>query len=207
VNFSDSKAIFLDRDGVINYKAPEGEYIATWHEVRFIPGAMEAVAQLNRGGYRVFIVTNQRGIAVQKVRLENLTEIHRRIKEEFALAGAIISEIYYCAHDVSEMCICRKPQPGMLRRAAGEHGIDLQASWMIGDSTKDVQAGEKAGCRTILLGATTGGGAKSSNPTLLAEDLTSAVAKILTLNSWSDLRSSVSEALRRDPGELAPGSR
>jgi len=151
MNFSADKAIFLDRDGVINYKALEGEYIRTWREIRFIPGAIEAVASLNRGGYRVFIVTNQRGVAIQKVRVGDLTEIHRRIKEEFAGAGAVISQIYYCAHDIPAACSCRKPQPGMLRRAAREHNLRLQASWMIGDSLTDIQAGENAGCRTVCL--------------------------------------------------------
>jgi len=89
-----TRAVFLDRDGVINHKAPEGEYIRTWTEIHFIPGAMEAVAFLNRAGYRIFVVTNQRGIATQKVRIEDLLDIHDRIQREFALRGANISQIY-----------------------------------------------------------------------------------------------------------------
>jgi D-glycero-D-manno-heptose 1,7-bisphosphate phosphatase len=179
------KAAFLDRDGVINYKAPEGAYIRTWWEIRFIPGAMGAVAKLNSSGYQVFVVTNQRGIAIQKVRVEDLAEIHRSMKEEFARAGADISEIYYCPHDISEMCLCRKPHPGMLLRAAREFNIDLQVSWMIGDSPKDVQAGERAGCHTVLLGSHAIAARASSRPTLLAEDLASAANQILKFDAVS----------------------
>jgi D-glycero-D-manno-heptose 1,7-bisphosphate phosphatase len=180
-----TKAAFLDRDGVINYKAPEGEYIRTWHEIRLIPGAMRAVAELNSNGYQVFIVTNQRGIAIQKVRVEDLAEIHHLIKKKFARAGANISEIYYCPHDISERCDCRKPQPGMLERAAREFHIDLQASWMVGDSPKDVQAGENAGCHTVLLGSHAIADGLSLAPTLLAEDLVSAAKQILTFDAVS----------------------
>src|SRR5690349_11793471 len=116
-----ASAVFLDRDGVINRKAPEGDYIGAWEEVQFIEGAIEAVASLNRAGYKVFVVTNQRGIATKKVKLENLLDIHLRIQQEFTRAGAVISQIYYCPHDLSAKCSCRKPQPGMLRRAAREH--------------------------------------------------------------------------------------
>lgn len=151
MNSSPSKAVFLDRDGVINHKAREGDYIRTWREIRFMPGAVKAVASLNRAGYKVFVATNQRGVATLKIRMDDLLEIHARIQHEFARDGAIISQIYYCPHDVSLRCRCRKPQPGMLQQAAQEHSLDLRASWMVGDSLTDVKAGESAGCRSVLL--------------------------------------------------------
>jgi D-glycero-D-manno-heptose 1,7-bisphosphate phosphatase len=175
------RAVFLDRDGVINHKAPEGDYIRTWGEVRLIRGAVGAVASLNRAGYKVFVVTNQRGIARRRVRVEDLLEIHLRIQQEFAKAGAVISQIYYCPHDLSERCSCRKPRSGMLRRAAREHRLDLRASWMIGDSLTDVKAGEDAGCHCVLLASHPGGFLPNSQVPLVAESLESAVPLILNL--------------------------
>jgi histidinol-phosphate phosphatase family protein len=144
-------AVFLDRDGVINQKAPEKEYIRNWREIQFIPGAIKAIASLNRAGYKVFVATNQRGVATMKIRMEDLLDIHRRIQRACAQGGAVISQIYFCPHDIPTNCSCRKPMPGMLQQAALEHGLDLRSSWMIGDSLSDVRAGESAGCRTILL--------------------------------------------------------
>ena len=178
MNFSPTKAVFLDRDGVVNQKAPDGEYIRTWHEIRFLPGAANAVAHLNRAGFKVFVVTNQRGIATQKVKTHDLLEIHERIQHEFAQLGAVISQIYYCPHDLADNCFCRKPQPGMLKRAAQEHNLDLRASWMIGDSLTDVRAGESAGCRTILL-SPIALHQSQSNAFLVAESLESAVPLLL----------------------------
>jgi histidinol-phosphate phosphatase family protein len=181
MNSLPTRAVFLDRDGVINHKAPEGDYIRSWGEVRFIRGAVEAVASLNRAGYKVFVVTNQRGIATKRIRLEDLLEIHLRIQQEFALAGAVISQIYYCPHDLSERCSCRKPQPGMLRRAAREHRLDLRTCWMIGDSLTDVKAGENAGCHSVLLASHLAGLLQNSPAPLVAESLESAVPLILNL--------------------------
>lgn len=173
MSFFPSKAVFLDRDGVVNQKAPEGEYIRTWEEIQFLPGASCAVAALNRAGYKVFIVTNQRGIATHKVKTSDLLEIHDRMRREFARDGAVISQIYYCPHDLPADCGCRKPQPGMLQRAAKEHNLDLTASWMVGDSLSDVNAGERAGCRSILL--THDPSPMLSGRILIAESLEAAV--------------------------------
>jgi histidinol-phosphate phosphatase family protein len=178
MNSLPSKAVFLDRDGVINQKAPEGDYIRTWSEVRLIPGAVDAVAFLNRAGYMVFVVTNQRGVATLKVRVRDLLDIHQRIQNLFSRHGAVISGIYYCPHDLSAKCSCRKPKPGMLQRAAQEHRLDLGASWMIGDSITDVKAGENAGCRSVLLASRPPDGSDSSTPTC-AENLELAVRLIL----------------------------
>jgi D-glycero-D-manno-heptose 1,7-bisphosphate phosphatase len=177
------RAVFLDRDGVINYKAVEGDYVKTWRELQFIPGAAQAVAALNLAGYQVFVVTNQRGVAIARVRMEDLIEIHRRIRDEFARAGATISQIYYCPHDTSAKCSCRKPKPGMLLRAATEYQVKLKESWMVGDSVTDVEAGYNAGCYTVLLGSRS---ATITLPaTLRAENLASAARQILELHDSS----------------------
>lgn len=145
------KAAFLDRDGVINRKAPEDNYVTRWEDVQILPGVAEAIALLNRSGFLVIVVSNQRGVARKLITDSALEMIHERMRAELAHSGARIDAVYYCPHELQPPCGCRKPQPGMLLRAASIHGIDLRASWMIGDSDKDVVAGKNAGCRTVRL--------------------------------------------------------
>jgi D-glycero-D-manno-heptose 1,7-bisphosphate phosphatase len=142
------RAVFLDRDGVINRKAPEGEYVTRWEEMQIIPNVSEAIALLNEAGFRVIVVSNQRCVAKGLITTADLDALHRRLCEVLASAGAKIDAIYYCPHEMEPSCRCRKPRPGMLFDAARAHGIDLAASWIIGDSDIDVEAGRKAGCRT-----------------------------------------------------------
>jgi D-glycero-D-manno-heptose 1,7-bisphosphate phosphatase len=145
------KAAFLDRDGVINQRAPEGEYTTTWEEMHILPGAAQAIGLLNRAGYLVVVVTNQRCVAKGLISSSQLENLHNRMCDELARGGGIIDAVYYCPHDFAPPCDCRKPKPGMLLQAAREHDIDLAASWMIGDSARDTGAGKAAGCRTIRL--------------------------------------------------------
>lgn len=146
------KAAFLDRDGVLNRKASsEDEYVTRWEDMEFLPGVHEAVRLLNRAGYFVVVVSNQRCIAKGLITTSELESMHARMRHEFEVAGARINAIYYCPHEVQPPCICRKPEPGMLLEAAREHQIDLAESWMIGDSKRDVEAGKRAGCRTVQL--------------------------------------------------------
>src|SRR5688500_5693601 len=106
-------AVFLDRDGVINeYRS---EYVRTWEELRFLPGAMEAIARLTRAGIPVVVVTNQSGIGRGVIAREVVDEIHRRMGEEIAIAAVMV-----CPHHPDDACECRKPKPGMLRQAARE---------------------------------------------------------------------------------------
>lgn len=142
------RAVFLDRDGVINIKAPEGEYITSWEDFRFLPQVPQAIALLNQARFLVIVASNQRGIAKGCMSSGDLQEIHRRMLDELERDGASVSAIYYCPHDVDAFCPCRKPAPGMLLQAAQDHQIDLQTSWMIGDSDIDILAGKQAGCRT-----------------------------------------------------------
>jgi len=145
------RAVLLDRDGVINKKAPEGQYVTSWEEVRILDGAAEAIALLNQTGFKVIVVSNQRCVAKGLISPRELEVLHCRISDELAAAGARIDRFYYCPHDYSDECSCRKPKPGMLLQAALENELELQNSWMVGDSNSDIQAGRNAGCLTALV--------------------------------------------------------
>jgi D-glycero-D-manno-heptose 1,7-bisphosphate phosphatase len=149
-----TRAVFLDRDGVINRKPPEGQYVTRWEDFHILPGVVEGVALLNRAGFCVIVVTNQRCIAKGLMTVAELEKIHQRMSEILARGGATIDGIYYCPHELEPSCNCRKPAPGMLLDAAHSRGIELPASWMIGDSDIDMEAGKNAGCRTARLRAT-----------------------------------------------------
>jgi len=181
-----SRAVFLDRDGVINRKAPEGEYVTRWEEMHFLPGADKAIALLNQAGLRVIVVSNQRCVAKGLVTARELESMHERMCAAFAHAGATIDAVYYCPHEVQPPCQCRKPQPGLLLDAARAHDIDLPASWMIGDSDIDVEAGRNAGCKTALL--VNGDETRISNADVVAPSLLDAVRQILTSGMTADRR-------------------
>ena len=180
------KAVFLDRDGVINQKAPEGDYIAHWERIRYLPEVFPSLAALDRAGFKILIVTNQRGIAIGKVRPADLEEIHRRMRAEFSREGVDLAGIYVCPHDFADQCACRKPKPGLLLRAAVEHRIDLTSSWMIGDASSDIEAGKAAGCRTarILRGSAVERGDNQAD--FCSPDLPSAAGRILQLCQIGD---------------------
>lgn len=175
-----NRAAFLDRDGVINQKAPtEGEYITRWEKMHILPRVAEAIALLNRAGFRVIVVSNQRCVAKGLLTTSELDSIHERMCRELTAKGARIDAVYYCPHEEQPRCGCRKPAPGMLFAAANEHKVDLSSSWMIGDSEKDVEAGRSAGCRTMrIVGdeATADKGADAH-----AQSLLEAVQQILQL--------------------------
>jgi D-glycero-D-manno-heptose 1,7-bisphosphate phosphatase len=179
-----NKAAFLDRDGVINRKAAtEDEYITRWEEIQILPGVVEAIALLNRAGFRVIIVSNQRCVAKGLVTTNQLDAIHQRMCSELATLGAKIDGVYYCPHEEKPPCGCRKPEPGMLFAASADHHVDLTSSWMIGDSEKDVAAGRSAGCKTarILRPDVSG----DDNADVLARTLLDAVQQILRLEDPS----------------------
>src|SRR5258707_12947583 len=128
-----NRAAFLDRDGVINGKAREGEYVTRWEEMQILPGVPEAIARLNRSGFLVIVVSNQRCVAKGLITISDLEILHEAMSSELAGAGATVDAVYYCPHEKEPPCRCRKPAPGMLIDAARAHDIDLKASWMIGD--------------------------------------------------------------------------
>jgi len=143
-----SAAVFLDKDGTLIHDVP---YNVDPKLIRFRDDAADALLSLQRAGYLLLLVSNQAGVAAGRYEESALTQVWSSLKAELGFEGVSLSGIYYCPHDDEAGCECRKPQPGMLRRAAEEHGIDLSASWMVGDILDDVEAGRRAGCRTILL--------------------------------------------------------
>jgi histidinol-phosphate phosphatase family protein len=149
--------------------------------MQFLPGAPEAIALLGGAGFRVIVVTNQSCVAKGLLTVPELNKIHQQMCGELAAAGAVIDGIYYCPHEEEPPCSCRKPAPGLLLTAARAHQIDLTASWMIGDSDRDIEAGRKAGCRTarILKSDEVASGVAH----VFAQSLLNAVHQILLLES------------------------
>lgn len=144
-------AVFLDRDGTINRKAPEGQYVTSWEQFEFLPGAREAIRDLSRAGIRVIVVTNQRGIARGHMTEADLADIHRRMVAELGQAGAHIDAIYHCPHE--DGCDCRKPGTGMFLRAGAElRGIEFDRALVIGDGQVDVSAARAIGAYAVRLG-------------------------------------------------------
>lgn len=148
---SPKKVVFLDRDGVINKKAPEGDYVKSWQEFKFFPESVEALKILGQKGYDIYIITNQAGIARGMMTEKDLEIIHQKMKKKLEKNKIKINGIYYCSHGRDDGCECRKPKPGLLFQAAREHNLNLTKAIFIGDDKRDIQAGEAAGCKTILL--------------------------------------------------------
>lgn len=145
------KVIFLDRDGVINKKASKADYVKNWSEFEFLPGAVEAIKNLTKKGYDIHLITNQPGVARGLMAKQDLDLIHQKMQEELEKNGGKIKAIYTCLHGWDDGCDCRKPKPGLFFQAANENHFDLSKAVFIGDDERDIQAGEVAGCRTILV--------------------------------------------------------
>jgi len=145
------KVVFLDRDGVINKKAPKADYVKNWEEFEFLPGVLESIKLLSENNCEIYIITNQAGIARGMMTESDLDDIHSKMVKEIEDHGGKIHGIYYCPHGWDEGCECRKPRPGMFYQAAREHHIDLSKSFFIGDDERDKTAGDAAGIKTILV--------------------------------------------------------
>jgi D-glycero-D-manno-heptose 1,7-bisphosphate phosphatase len=143
--------VFLDRDGTLNVKPPDGEYIERPDALVLLAGAAEAVRMLNRAGLWTGVVTNQRGVALGRMNIEDLDAIHGRLKRLLHLEGAFVDAIYTCPDGIGA-CTCRKPQPGLLLEARREHpALDFKHAAIIGDSLSDMQAGRRLGLTTVLV--------------------------------------------------------
>lgn len=149
--FTPKKVIFLDRDGVINKKAPKADYIKNWDEFIFLPKAKEALKLLKDKGYEIFLITNQPGIARKIMTDKQLDNIHLQMKNELKKDGVNFEDIYVCRHGWNEGCFCRKPNPGLFFKAASDHAIDLTDAYCVGDDERDILAGKAAGCKTFLV--------------------------------------------------------
>lgn len=173
--------IILDRDGVINYDSDY--YIKSPEEWLPIPGSLTAIAQLNRAGYRVFIATNQSGVARGLYDLETLSQIHEKFIRELAAVGGYIEEIFFCPHHPAANCACRKPQLGLFRQIAAKYGVDLSDTFFIGDTLTDVQAARAVPCKPLLVLTGKGQQTLEQHPELAAvphfADLAEAVKYVL----------------------------
>ncbi len=168
------KAVFIDKDGTLVQNVP---YNVDPERIALTPGAVQGLSALSCVGYRLIVVSNQPGAALGLFDEPDLEKVERRLRELLpALDG-----FYYCPHAPQAGCDCRKPAPGMLERAAREHGVELAGSWMVGDILDDVEAGRRAGCRTILLdngNETEWRSGEARRPHYVARDLSHAAAII-----------------------------
>ena len=146
---SKNKAVFLDRDGVINKN--KINYVKSIKELEILPSIGVSIKKLKNNDYFVIVITNQSPINRKLMTYEQLTKIHSSIQKYLKLFDTSIDKFYFCPHMPQENCNCRKPKAGMLMQAISEFNIEPALSWMIGDSDSDIQAGLTAGCRTIKI--------------------------------------------------------
>ncbi|PMS35826.1 D,D-heptose 1,7-bisphosphate phosphatase [Trinickia symbiotica] len=148
-------AVFLDKDGTLLDDVPYNVDPTLMH---FAPGAPEALSLLGAQGFALFVVSNQSGVALGRFRFEALADMESHLRAMFAACGAGLRAALWCPHHPKGVvpryavtCHCRKPAPGLIMRAAREHPLDMRRSWFVGDILDDVEAGSRAGCRTILI--------------------------------------------------------
>lgn len=149
--FNSQKVVFLDRDGVINKRAPKAEYIIRWDDFVILPNVKEALQLLKKKGYNIYIISNQPGIARKMVTREAVDEINQKFVDVAKSWGVIIDGVYICPHGWDEGCWCRKPSPGMLFQASYDHVFNLFESYCIGDDERDIVAGQAAHCKGTFL--------------------------------------------------------
>jgi D,D-heptose 1,7-bisphosphate phosphatase len=179
-------AVFIDKDGTLLEDEP---YNVDPERMRFAPGACEALSELACCPFKLIVISNQSGVALGHFDIGALTAVEAKLRDMFASCGATLDGVYWCPHHpggtvatYAQACDCRKPAPGMLLRAAREHDVDLRASWFVGDILDDVEAGNLAGCRTILLDnghETVWERSHARMPTACARDLHRAALMIL----------------------------
>lgn len=176
-------AVFLDRDGVIC--AHRSDHVKSWDEFSLIAGVGAAIKRLNGFGIKVFVITNQPGVAKGIFTLKQANEVNDRMVGKLTEEGAEVSRVFICPHQESDACDCRKPAPGMLQDAAKQYGVDLSRSVVIGDTVRDIGAAAAVGAASILV--RTGKGETEEarlsglglEPIYLAHDLSDAVDHLL----------------------------
>jgi D-glycero-D-manno-heptose 1,7-bisphosphate phosphatase len=191
------RAVFMDRDGVVN---DEVGYVTSEQAFRLLPRVEEAIRRLNQAGLLAIVVTNQSGVARGFFDEALVERVHTLLRERLSTAGARLDGIYVCPHHPDHgvppwrrRCDCRKPSPGLLLQAAADHGIDLAASYMVGDSARDLEAARRAGTAGILV--LTGYGRSNlqeriqpGDPAFVAEDLLDAVEWVLRNEQMKETR-------------------
>ncbi len=172
-----NKAVFLDRDGVIN--ADHG-FVHTVEKFEFLPRVTEALSKLADSEYMIIVITNQSGIGRGLYETGDFEKVMDYMENELAGEGIAIDDTYFCPHNPDEDCECRKPKPKMILDAAKAHNIDLSKSWMIGDKNADVMCGKNAGCKSIFVKTEKRPDEKADNADFVVKDLYEAVEKILS---------------------------
>ncbi|MBP1970211.1 D-glycero-D-manno-heptose 1,7-bisphosphate phosphatase [Virgibacillus natechei] len=148
-----NRAMFLDRDGVINEVLTNRvKFVNKPKDFHLLDGVGQAIRRFNDLGFKVFVVTNQGGIGLGFMEESALKKVHKKMKDDLATYGATIDDIRYCPHKPRANCACRKPKPQMILDLAEKHAIDLEKSYMVGDREPDIEAGKRAGVRTVLVG-------------------------------------------------------
>ncbi|MEW5913874.1 MAG: HAD-IIIA family hydrolase [Thermodesulfobacteriota bacterium] len=180
------RAVFLDRDGTINQ---EVGHVRSPDQVQLIPGAAQAMVRLRRAGLALVVVSNQSGLARGVLNQADLAAVQAELKRQLALAGAFWDEFFFCPHHpegvvegLGMVCDCRKPEPGLLRRAADQMALSLEGSFMVGDSRRDVACGNALGLTSILVEsghALVPAASPAEEPALVAPDLAAAADWIL----------------------------
>ena len=143
--------VILDRDGVLNYEAPEGGYVREPSQFRWLPGALAGLALLRRAGLRLSVATNQAGVGRGFMSLAQLAAVHERMQTDAAAHGAALDAVLYCPHAPEEQCACRKPAPGLIQAAVARSGIAASDSIVVGDDRRDLEAAERAGVAAALV--------------------------------------------------------
>lgn len=141
--------VFLDRDGVINRDSPD--YIKSWAEFEFIPGSLDAIADLTRAGCPIIIISNQSAVGRQYMDEAELDRISRNMAQRIVDHGGRLTDVFYCPHKPEDHCDCRKPKPGLIFKASEQYRIDLSSAVMVGDSPKDIECARNAGCGGAVL--------------------------------------------------------
>lgn len=188
-----ARAVFLDRDGTI---IEDTGYVAGAERVKFMPGSIRAIALLGENGFRVIVVSNQAGVARGYFDEAMVQATNRYIQSVLAEHGTFIDRFYYCPHHKDGVigkyrreCHCRKPEPGMIEQGARDFNIDLRRSFVIGDHHSDIAAGQRAGCRTVLIGDGSSGDEEViARPDRTARDLKEAVDWILEVCSREEAK-------------------
>lgn len=182
---SPRSAIFLDKDGTLVEDVP---FNTDPSRLRLVPGAALGLRRMSELGYRLFVVSNQSGLAFGRFSLASLHIVWQQLRHLLALQGVVLDGFYYCPHHPAasvpayrQHCACRKPAPGMILRAAVEHRLHLARSWMVGDILDDIESGHRAGCRAALVvqgGETEWRYSAERIPDIIAPRLDEALARI-----------------------------
>ena len=143
--------VFLDRDGVINEFPGKGRYVTAAEDFRFIPRSLEAIRLLTESGFDLFVVSNQGCVSRGLMTQEELDRMTERMLEAIRKSGGRLAGVFYCVHQTSDRCECKKPQTLLFRKAVEGRGVDFASAYFVGDSREDMEAGKTLGCKTVLV--------------------------------------------------------